>query len=187
MDYKSKIVELLKNNMTERSFLLWNGINRILPDIWNKPTSSTGKYHKKMNGETSTQAEHVYQMLYTAIKIIKIFNIDLNTIECDKILFAIALHDSLKYGNLGSRLHTDIKHDREAADMIASNKEAFLKIFDEKQFTVLEEMVRFHSGHWSTDLKHIDFPFDRMSKESLFIHILDVMSSKDLIQTDIRE
>lgn len=187
MNYKEKIVELLRENMTNSSFSLWSGIDRRLPDIWNKPTSSTGKHHKKLNGDIPTQAEHVYQMLYAAIKILKLFNIQLKTTESDKILFAIVLHDSLKYGDLGTRKHTDTQHDRKAADMIASNRETFLKIFNEQQCNILECAIRFHSGKWSTDAKGNDFSFEKTYPEVLLVHMLDMLSTADLIQTDIRE
>jgi len=188
MNYKEKIIELLEKNMTEKGFKLWEGINKLLPDIWEKPTSSTGKYHRKMNGEVSSIAEHVYSMLYSLTKLFNMFNVKKKTTDADKLLFAVALHDALKYGKLGTRRHTDITHDREAADMVASNKETFLKLFTEEQFYVLEEAVRFHSGQWSTDVpKDKKFDFKDYNPESLVVHMLDMMSTADLIQTDVRE
>jgi hypothetical protein len=188
MDYKEKIIELLKRNMTEKSFKLWEGINSRLPDTWDRLTSSTGKYHKKLNGEVPVQAEHVYQLLFSTVKIIRLFDIELKTTDSDKFLLAIALHDSLKYGTLGSRIHTDNNHDKNAADMLSENKETFEKILTEEQFFVMEEAVRFHSGRWSTDVpKDKKFKFDDYNPETLFIHILDMMSTDDLIQTDVRE
>jgi len=188
MNYKEKIVELLKENMTEKGFSLWEGIDRILPNVWEYPTSSTGKYHKKLNGEVPDLAEHVYQMLYASVKIFSMFDINKNTSRADKILLAIALHDSLKYGKLGTRKYTDNRHDREAADMIASNKDTFLKLFTEDQFYIIEESVRFHSGRWSTDVtKDKKFDFKDYNPETMFVHMLDMMSTKDLIQTDVRD
>jgi hypothetical protein len=185
--YKEKIIELLQNNLSERAFKLWQGINSIVPDIWDRPTSSTGKHHKKLNGDIPTQAEHVYQMLYSASKIIQLFGIDKMTQESDKILLAIAMHDILKYGDMGSRPYTDNWHDKKAADMIASNKETFLKILTEDQFFTMEEAVRFHSGRWSTDAKNKTFTWKEYNPETLFTHMLDMMSTYDLIQTDVRE
>lgn len=188
MDYKEKIIELLKENMTEKSFKLWEGINKRLPDIWNKLTSSTGKYHKKLNGEVPVQAEHVYHMLFSTVKIFRLFGIEPETTDVDKLLFAVALHDSLKYGTLGTRRYVDNGHDKNAADMISENKETFEKILTEEQFFVMEEAVRFHSGSWSTDVpKDKKFDFKDYNPETLFIHILDMMSTADLIQTDVRE
>lgn len=186
MNFKGKLVELLENNMTEKGFLLWKGIDKRLPDTWDKLTSSTGKYHKKMNGGVPTQAEHVYHLAYSTVKLFKMFNIKTKTSEADKLLFAVALHDSLKYGPMGNRRHTDRQHDKKAADMVSENKETFQKIMTEEQFFVLEEAIRFHSGRWSTDAKGQKFSFKDYNPETLFIHILDMMSTSDLIQTDVR-
>jgi len=188
MSYKERIVELLQKYMTEKGFKLWQGIDKVLPDIWEKPTSSTGKYHKKLNGVVPTNAEHVYEMLFAACKLLKMFGADKKTPDADKLLFAVVLHDTLKYGKLGTRAHTDSSHDKEAGDMIASNKDTFLKILTEDQFNTLEESVRFHSGRWSTDVsRNEQFTFHNFRPETMFVHILDMLSTQDLIQTDVRE
>lgn len=186
--YKEKVESLLQENMTERGFNLWKGINNILPDIWDLTTSTTGKYHKKLNGDIPTQAEHVYQMLYAAAKLLRMLNIESNTTDADKILIAVALHDGLKYGMMGTRKHTDRTHDKNIADVISQNKGTFLKIFTEEQFYEIEEMIRFHSGQWSTDVpKNETFDFKNYRPTTLIIHMLDMMSTADLIQTDVRD
>jgi len=188
MEYKEKIINLLESNMSERGFKLWSGINSVLPDTWNKPTSSTGKWHKKLNGEVPNQGEHVYQMLFAATKVMRLFGFKLKTSDADKMLFAITLHDTWKYGKQGMRKHTDKKHDKLAADMVNLNKETFLEILNYEQFQVMEEAIRFHSGMWSTDVvKNKKFDFNDYNKETLFIHILDMLSTADLLQTDIRD
>lgn len=185
--FKDRIVKLLEDNMSEKGFALWVGINQRLPDIWNNSTSSTGKYHKKQNGDIPTQAEHVYHMLYSTVKLFRMFNITSKTPDADKMLFAVALHDSLKYGQLGTRKHTDYQHDKNAADMVSQNKETFQKILTEEQFFIMEEAIRFHSGQWSTDAKNTEFTFKKYNPETLFVHMLDMMSTADLIQTDVRD
>jgi len=190
MNYKEKVVEILENNMSERAFKLWQGIDRIVPNIWNKPTSSTGKYHKKYNGDIPDIAEHIYQMLYAAVKMLKAFDAMPKTSNADKILMAVVLHDCLKYGNLGNRKHTDNQHDKAAADMIASNKDTFQKLFNEDQLHTLEEAVRFHSGMWSTDIsknENFDWSKSKLKMETFFVHMLDMLSTADIIQTDVRE
>ena len=188
IDYKQKIIDLLEEHMTEKGFKLWNGIIKIIPDIWDKPSSSTGKYHKKMNGDVPTIAEHTYHMTYSAVKLFRMFSINSKTTDADKMLYATTLHDCLKYGTLGSRKHTDYKHDKEAADMVASNKNTFTKVLTEEQFYTLEEAIRFHSGQWSTDVpKNETFKFSDYNPETMFLHMLDMMSTADLIQTDVRE
>ena len=188
MEYKERIEELLKEKMTERGFKLWKGIDSMLPDTWGKPTSSTGKWHKKLNGEVPTQDEHVYQLLYSASKVMRLFGIEKKTTDADKLLMAIVLHDTMKYGQFGTRKHTDAMHDKVAADMVSANKSTFLELLTEEQFEVMEEAMRFHSGQWSTDVpKDKPFSFKDYNPETLFVHILDMMSTADLIQTDIRD
>lgn len=187
MSFKERIEKTLKENMTEKGFKLWSGINSRLPDCWGKPTSSTGKWHKKMNGEVPSQAEHVYHLLYATVKLLRMFNIKPKTSDADKMLFAVVLHDSLKYGKLGTRKHTDGQHDKHAADMVSQNKETFQKILTEDQFFVMEEAIRFHSGQWSTDTRGKKFDFKNYNPETMFIHMLDMMSTEDLIQTDVRD
>ncbi len=190
MNYKEKVTKLLENNMTERGFKLWSGIDKILPNIWNKPTSSTGKYHKNINGDVPDIAEHVYQMLFVAQKLLRVFDVYPKTPDADKILMSVALHDALKYGNLGTRKHTSGDHDRQAANMIASNEDTFKKLLTEEQFNTLEEAVRFHSGRWSTDIpknEQFDWAVAKLRPETFFVHILDMLSAADLIQTDVRE
>lgn len=187
MEYKERIIELLQNKMTERGFKLWKGIDSVLPDTWDKLTSSTGKWHKKINGDVPTQGEHVYHLLYSATKIMRLFDIKLRTPEADKMLFAIVLHDTWKYGNQGQRKHTDGQHDKLAADMVSLNESTFLEILTKEQFQVMEEAIRFHSGQWSTDVpKNKPFSFKDYNPETLFVHVLDMMSTADLIQTDVR-
>ena len=187
MDYHRRIIELLKENLTERSFKLWRGIDRLMPNCWDKLTSTTKKYHRKANGEVPSQGEHVFEMLHAAVKILSMFGYDPKTTDTDKILLAIALHDSMKYGNFGTRKHTDNRHDKFAADMVSSNKHNFTKVLTEEQFFVLEEAVRFHSGRWSTDARHKEFNWKDYNPETLVVHVLDMLSSKDCLKTNVEE
>lgn len=187
MSYLEKIKQLLEDNMTEKGYRLWDGINKIVPDIWRKLTSSTGKYHRKLNGDGPPNIdEHVYQMLFSTTKIMRMLGIEKKTSHGDTILFAVALHDSLKYGFLGNRKYVDNSHDKLSADMISENKETFLKVISEEEFYILEEAIRFHSGQWSTDAKRIkNFSFKDYNPETMFVHMLDMLSSEDCLKTDM--
>jgi hypothetical protein len=187
MNYFDKIKELLEECMTEKGFKLWSGINGILPDVWDKLTASTKKYHKKMDGSVPNLDEHVYEMLYAAKKLIRMFGYELKTPDADVIFFAVAMHDTLKYGKWGTRKFCDNQHDREAGDMVRYNKDTFLKLYTEEQFNNLEEAVRFHSGRWSTDVPDpSNFDLKDIGPIAYFVHILDMLSAQDLIQTDVR-
>jgi len=186
MNYKQKMNEILEKNLTESGFKLWIGINKILPDIWNRPSASTLKYHKKIDGRVPDIAEHTYEMLYALVKLLRMFNYKSKTADADSLLLAVAFHDALKYGKFGSRRHTDQRHDKEAADVIASNEETFRKILSEEQFKVLEEGIRYHSGRWSTDVANRNsFDWNDYKSSTLIIHTLDMLSTADCLKTDI--
>ena len=97
------------------------------------------------------------------------------------MLLAIVLHDSLKYGNFGSRVHTDKTHDKNIADLVVQNKETFCKLLSEDEFDIMEKMLRYHSGRWSTNVYN-EFKFEDYPPEVQFIHTLDMLSTKDLIK-----
>jgi len=182
VDYKEKIHTLLKQNLTNTSFNLWIGANEKIPSIWDKPSSSTGKYHNKENGYVPTIAEHTYEMLYACIKIWSLFDVHPKTEAGDILLLSIALHDIFKYGkNPNVTTFTDNGHDKLCADLIGKGKNTFLKIMSENSVSLLEECVRFHSGRWSTEATK-DFDFHKHHPFVFFVHVLDMFSSRDLIK-----
>lgn len=183
MNFEEKIVELLKENMSERGFLLWKGINERIPNIWNKPSSSTGKYHNKEDGRVPSIAEHTYEMLYTAIKMMRMFNWKKNSSQFDVILFSLVLHDCFKRGQSGKSKHTYNQHDKMAGDMVLENAPTFTKIFSEEEFAMIEEAVRYHNGRWSWDCKdrRNTFKFDGMHIESFYVHLLDMLSANNML------
>ncbi len=183
MNYEIEIDKILKENMSERGYKLWIGIKTILPDAWNNPTSSTGKYHLKEDGSVPTNAHHTFELLYSSIKLLPIFNIQKNTSKADMILFAISLHDTFKYGEFSSRKHTDSTHDKQIADVIIENKSTFLKLLSEEEFCIMEKMARYHAGRWATEIGDRNkFNFKDFPPEVLFIHILDMQSTNNLIK-----
>ena len=127
-------------------------------------------------------------MLFAAVKIWRLFKLESKTKQADTLLFAIVLHDSLKYGKFGNRPHTDYQHDKTAADMVSENKETFLKILEESQFLEMEEAIRFHMGPWSTQVANKEtFNWKDFKPYTFLVHILDMLSTADIIQTDVRE
>jgi len=182
MNYEEKIYELLQKNMTENTFNFWKEANNKIPKIWDRPTSSTLKYHKKEDGRVPSVGEHTYEMLYACIKIWQLFGIQKRTKEGDILLLAISLHDAFKYGkNPVQRDYTDNEHDKLIGDLVLEGKNTFLKFMEEDHVNLLEECVRFHSGRWSTDATS-DFNFKNYHPYTMFIHILDMFSSRNLIK-----
>lgn len=184
--YLKAIKKLLEDNLTERAFNLWKQLNGLFPNIWELPTSSTGKYHQKKDGRVPSCAEHVYEMLYSAFKIMKLFGVQKKTSECDVILLAVVWHDAFKYGKYGTMKHTDRNHDKTMGDVISENESSLLELFSEEQVKTLELMIRFHSGRWSTNHINTDeIDFNEFPPQVLFIHMLDMLSTASCLQTDI--
>ena len=181
MSYFEGLKVLLENNMSERGYKLWSIVNDQLPNIWSRPSSSTGKYHIKDGKRQSCIDEHVYDMAFTASKILRLFDVEPKTTEADILFLAISLHDSLKYGEDGLREHTDKRHDKMAGDMIQENQDTFLKLLTKEQYDILIDVVRFHSGRWSTDATK-NFSFNNRHCYIFFVHLLDMLSTNDLVK-----
>lgn len=179
ISYYERVDNLLKNNLSTEAFKLWIKLKDKIPDIWDKPTSSTLKHHKKLDegGRVPSILEHTYEMLYVADKICPLFNYK----NKDVIFLSIILHDSFKYGLNGNNPHTINIHDKIIGDTIRDNKPLFLKILNENDVQLLEESTRFHSGKWSTDANN-SFSFNDHNPEVFFLHILDMLSSRNLIK-----
>lgn len=179
--------ELLENNMTDEGYIFWTKLKNIIPDAWNKPTSSSGKYHRDENGNVQTTEEHTCEMINACVNLFEIFNVKPKSKDADLLLLGVTLHDSAKYGKDPiNKRHTCRNHDRIIGDLIALGRTTFLKHFDSTQVYILEEMCRFHSGRFSTDADK-DFSWERYNRYTLFLHFLDMCSSKRLFKNIIKK
>ena len=174
-----KIDEILKRHLTQNSFDLWVGIcENITNKCLNSQSSSSGKYHLKEDGRCPTVAEHVYEMLYAADKIIHMFE---NMFDKNVVFLSIALHDIYKYGISLSNTHTDNRHDQIIAETIKKNQKIFIQALSLEDTILLEEVVRFHSGRWSTNASK-DFNYSNYSPLVLFLSTLDMLSSQNCLK-----
>jgi hypothetical protein len=180
---KGKFNTLLERNMSKDGFRLLCAIDEKIPNIWNRPSSSTGKYHRDENGYVLTILEHTYEMVYAASNIMRCLRIQPKTREADTMMMGIVLHDLCKFGvdDPLHKLHTDKKHDRMMGNSVRLNKEKFKEVLTEQQVYKLEEMTRYHSGIWSTDAGP-DFTFKNREPETFFVHLLDMLSTNNLLK-----
>jgi len=116
--FTEKIRSLLRETMTQEGMGLLNNDIIQLPEIWDRPSSSTAKYHKREDGSVQTIAEHTYEMLEAAIiphesPRFELLGIpgsrikkegrkevkrQLRSTAIDMVCASIVLHDTLKYG-----------------------------------------------------------------------------------------
>lgn len=181
-EYKKKIDKLLEENLTEQAFSFWMTAKKRLPNIGDRLTSSTKKYHKRKDGTVQKLDEHVWEMLKAGNAIYRLFSTEKKRSHKDAVLLSIVLHDSLKYGEDGLTEHTLKNHDSLGGNVIKKNKNTFLKFLSEDECNIIEEAIRYHSGRWSTDLKEQKINFKDYNIETFFLHMLDMLSANDCLK-----
>lgn len=185
MNCEERINEILNKCMSEKGIIFWGGLKSRIPPVWDRPASSSGKYHLDEDGHVHSINEHTYEMLHAASKLIRMFGVVEKSYDADIILLSVLLHDSLKYGKEPqNRPHTDNKHDQLIGDVVMKNKAFFMQLYSEEQVNILEESVRYHSGKWSTDLKSNGKVFDSkgFNFQTLTLHILDMLSTNNCLR-----
>ena len=183
MNYTEAIIDLAEKSMTPGGFKLLMLIEGKMPDIWDRPSSSTNKYHKKADGSVPTIAEHVYEMLFAGTKIIRMFGGKLVSVQNDCFLMAIILHDIQKYGPKGINPHTTPNHDKTMADLLLKNKKTLMTHFTSDEADVLIDGVRYHSGRWSKSVPNMNqFNFADYHPVVMFTHFLDMLSTANLLK-----
>jgi hypothetical protein len=173
--------KLAKSALTEDGYGLFIYINSKLPNIWDRYSSSTMKYHKRHDGTVPTILEHTYEMVYAAVKIISMWGNETISKRNDAFLLGIIFHDMLKYGKTGKNPHTTRNHDQEMANLFVKNKKIFLKHFDEDEFNLFIACIRFHSGRWSPDAKGMQNVLHQLPVECVVVHMLDMLSTKSCL------
>ncbi len=183
MNYTEAITILAQHHMTPEGFELLKKIDARIPDIWDRPTSSSGKYHKKEDGSVPTNAHHTYEMLFAGTSIIRMFGGKLKSKQNDAICMSIILHDRLKYGPKANMPHTYSHHDKAMADLLEKNKKALLTHFDEEEANLVIMGIRYHSGRWSKSVDNMHtFDFADYPPIVMFTHMLDMMSTADVLK-----
>jgi len=190
MQFVIELERILEEYLTKTAHTFWDKIteSNLIPNrVWLQPTSSSGKYHNKEGGFVPTIAEHTCEMLRGAVKCMRMFDITKKTSKCDVLLLGIVLHDAYKRGLDGKGKWTHSKHEDLIADKILDGKNAFLKFLSPEEVTILIDIVRFHSGRWSPASKKGryekgDFDFSNHHPYVLFIHSLDMLSSKNCLR-----
>jgi len=188
VDYTQAIVDLARDSMTDKGFKLLVKIEGKMVDIWDRPTSSTGKYHKKEDGSVPSNAHHTYEMLYAGVSILRMFGGPLISTQNDVYIMAIILHDMMKYGKNGNTPHTYSHHDKGMADFLETKRKLIKKHLSDAEFETLCMGVRYHSGRWSKSISPGD-PFDFKDYPTIvmFMHTLDMLSTADCLKFPERE
>ncbi len=183
MDHTKAIIDLAEKSMTPEGFALLLKIESKMPDIWDRPSSSTGKYHKKADGNVPSISHHTYEMLFSGVKIIRMFGGKLISKQNDVYIMAIILHDIQKYGPKGTNPHTTPNHDKTMADLLEKNRKTLMKHFSDSETETMIAGVRYHSGRWSKSVPNMnEFEFADYPTIVMFVHMFDMLSTADCLQ-----
>ncbi len=167
---------VLERCLTLTNYNLWLGLLDVIEPVWDRPSSSSLKYHKRDDGSVPSIAEHTVEMLIAADKIKRMFgNFPVPVEETDALFLSIALHDAFKYGpSPKHEAHTTKDHDKLAGDFIVDAMEdVFIPHLGKENAALLENCVRFHAGRWSTDDGFVDGKIFRFVD---LVHTLDMLS-----------
>lgn len=178
--YLEKIDKILEKNLKPDTFKFWLQLKeRISNKCWDRQSSSTGKYHKKEDGRNPTVAEHTWEMIYCADRIINMFD---GLINKEVIFLSIVLHDSYKYGLCKTCQYTEEKHGEIIAETINLNKKVYRPFLTEDEIDSLIHAVKYHDGKFSSIARKNKFDKTFLTPEMMFLHFLDMMSSRNLIK-----
>ena len=182
MKFEIELDRLLKENISETAYNFWDAAtDKIIPtNIWKELASSSKKYHNKEGGFVPTIAEHTCEMLRGAIKCMSMFGITRKTSECDLLVMGVVLHDAFKRGEDGTGKWTAKDHDSLIANKVQDSS-AFLRFLSAEQHKILVDILRFHSGKWSYEADN-DFNFSNYHPYVLFVHTLDMLSSRNCLK-----
>lgn len=175
---------VLKKVLTVTNYNLWLGLLDVIEPVWDRPSSSSLKYHKRDDGSVPSIAEHTVEMLIAADKIKRMFgNFPVPVEETDALFLGIALHDAFKYGMKPEHAdHTVQNHDKLAGDFVLdAMNDVFIPHLGKENAITLEKCVRYHSGRWSTDASKAYAGKDDMVFV-WFVHALDMLSTADKLK-----
>ncbi len=178
------LIDTLFNNLSDKSFVkieLLLTKHPFIKRVFEKPSSSTNKYHVRKDGSIQTIGEHTYEMLLTTLKLISMFKVELKTKESNTILLSIFLHDILKYGLKCDTKHTLKDHDIRCVEFITTLKNDIFTD-DIVYFDKLVDAIKYHSGRWSTTFSKEKNSLNDLSSLTLFTHIIDMLSTKDCLR-----
>jgi HD superfamily phosphodiesterase len=137
--------------------------------VWDKPSSSTGKFHPPHSQGHRGLYRHTQAVVVLSVKLAEVF--ELNPEDTDIVIAASILHDILKYGVVPGKWTTKT-HPEDAAKLIGliAKKTGFNRELTAK----LASGVSRHMGRWSQDKPSFHESF---TKIEMIVHIADVIAA----------
>lgn len=178
-----KIDEFLRINLTDaRYYNFWQQFTSQFPLAFDRPSSSSGKYHQNSSGHVDSLEEHTLELMHFVDKMARIFGDSKQEQFYDMLLLAAALHDCQKYSHDNSLPHTVKDHGVITANMIERDGEKMGLMPYEVE--TLVGLVKWHDGRWSQASTNMGFKPIVFTQLQLFLHIADYASSRRILRFD---
>lgn len=178
--YSARIDEFLKEKLEDRYYAFWQQFTSQFPLPFNRPSSSSGKYHLNTAGTVDNLEEHTMELMQFVDRLARTFGDSREEQFYDIVLLAAALHDIQKYGENNSLKHTTAEHGAITAKAVLNKGEEYGLTADETK--MLSDLILYHDGRWnSRNPGFKPIPFTQLQ---LFIHIADMASSRRILKFD---
>jgi HD superfamily phosphohydrolase YqeK len=175
IDPKTRLYDLM-GSIRDNSIRSWTMgfMSRAPQAFWDKPASSTGKYHKADENGVDGQVIHTLRVCAIAEHLVRMA--DLSEIERDILISAATLHDICKYGIEGQSEHTLSEHPQ----LVKSLWEKNLLVLPKCEYDVqIIDTILQHSGRWG------GLPHPPPTKLGKLLHIADFIASRYNITVDL--
>lgn len=148
-------------------------LDRIPAPVWDRPSSSSGKYHPPSSQGHRGLYRHTQAVVVIAVKLTEVYG--LTTDDTDIVIAAAILHDGLKYSLIPGK-HTTKTHPEDMAKFVSliAKKTNFNSEFTSK----LVSGISRHMGRWSQDKPQ--FPGQFTSIEQI-VHLADVIAANQRV------
>jgi hypothetical protein len=176
-----KIDEFLRTHLSDvRYYNFWEQFTKQIPLAFDRPSSSSGKYHQNSTGHVDSLEEHTLELMLFVDKLARIFGDSKQEQFYDPMLLAAALHDVQKYGERNQAPHTTKEHGRITADAIRQCGTEYG--LTPEEVDLLAGLILYHDGRWnSTNPGYKPIVFTQLQ---MFLHIADMASSRRILKFD---
>jgi len=176
-DIKSKLYDLM-GTIKDNSIRSWtmSFMTRSPQAFWDKPASSTGKYHKEDENGVGGQIVHTLRVCAIVEHLVRMDNI--GELNRDILISAAILHDICKYGMEGQSEHTLSEHPQLVKSLWEKNLLVLPKCeYDRK---IIDTILQ-HSGRWG------GLPLPIKTHSGRLLHIADFIASRHNIDVDLNK
>lgn len=177
--FETEITTLIKNQ--EIRDIVTNALASCFKDVWEKPASSTMKYHPlNEDGGIETVLQHTKRVVLMASMLLEnecfMEGSTLTDDDKDILIASAILHDSCKYGleAPASEKYTKFEHPILVGKLLPSDNGGY--------WDRIVEVVSSHSGFWNTNkYSEVTLPTPK-TRLQILLHQADWLASRKNVQ-----